>query len=124
MKISLKTRTSLILLTVLGLTLVTDANAGRTDVGTEKQIQTCVEEIAKHADYDGALKVMHWVSQLDQRNPVELEIRVETSVYVSDAKDKARKYTVVCLTGTLGALVRFRIDAGERLFHRDSNPNT
>ncbi len=112
----IKTLTSVTALVLLGFAVVPDANAGTVPAtrGTSEPIQACVAEIRKHADYSDASRVVHTVSALDQRNLVEMEITVETSIYLKSDDGVARAYTVSCLTGTLGDLVKFRIDEQEQ----------
>ena len=103
------------MLALLGLTMTCDANAdsNREQRRTIKQVRSCVAEIAKHANYDDASRAFHLVERLKQKNLVELEIRIETSVYVSDGEPATRKYKTSCLVAGLGILVDFRIDAIE-----------
>lgn len=107
-----KAISSVTLLFLLGLSVCPDATASSVPAkrGTSEQIQTCVAEIAKHANYDNASRVVHWVAALDQRSLVEMEIRVETSVYLNSGDGVAREYTASCVTGTMGNLVKFHID--------------
>ena len=104
---------SLTSVVLLGLTLASDANA-ETPWGqqrTDEQIQTCVAEIGKHANYSNASRVIHRVTELDQRNLIELVIRVETSVYGLDDAAVVTEYSASCTTETMGDLVNFRINA-------------
>ena len=107
---------SLTTLVVLGLTLTCTAQAEVTwgKQRTDEQIQTCVAEISKHASYTDATRVIHRVTELDQRNLIELEIRVETSVYGLDDSAAISEYSVSCITGYMGDLVKFRINDLER----------
>ena len=108
----IKTISAIAMLACLGFALTPDANAGSVSIkrGTSKPIQTCVAEIGKHADYVNASRVVHRISELDQRNLIEMEITVETSVYLKDGDGVAREYTASCVTGTMGELVKFHID--------------
>ena len=76
----------------------------------DRQIQACVDEIREHADYAAASRIVHSVSRLNQRNAVELEIKVETAVFATDAEAAVREYRVSCVTASLGDVVRFRIN--------------
>lgn len=108
----IKTISSVTALVLLGLTVVPVANAGTVPAtrGTAEPIQACVAEIRKHADYDNAFRVVHTVAALDQKNLIEMEIRIETSVYLNSDDGVARKYTASCVTGIMGDLVEFDID--------------
>ena len=107
-----KTTLSLSMLALLGLTMTCDAYAdtNRDQRRTIKQIRSCVAEIAKHANYDDASRAIHWVGRVNQKNLVELEIRIETTVYAVDGEPATRKYKTSCLVAGLGNLVDFRID--------------
>ena len=100
------------MLALLGLTMTCDAYAdsNRDQRRTMKHVRSCVAEIAKHANYGDASRAFHLVERLKQKNLVELEIRIETSVYVADGEPATRKYETSCLVAGLGKLVDFRID--------------
>lgn len=108
----IKTISAITMLAILGLAVAPSADAGSVSAqrGTSLPIQACIAEISKNADYGNASRVVHWVASLDQKNLVELEIRIETSVYLND-DDVARAYTASCVTGALGDVVEFEIDA-------------
>ena len=110
-----KTTLSLSTLALLSLTTTCDAYAGtnRSERRTIEQVGSCVSEIAKHADYDNASRAVHWVDKLTQKNLVELEIRIETTVYAESGELAARKYKTTCLIAGKHNLVDFRIDAIE-----------
>lgn len=108
-----KSTLSLSMLALLGLTMTCDAYAdsNRDQRRTIKQVRSCVDEIGKHANYDDASRALHLVEALKQKNLVELEIHIETSVYAADGEPVIRKYKTSCLVAGLGNLVDFRIDA-------------
>ena len=110
-----KSTLSLSMLALLGLTITCDAYAdsNRDQRRMIKQVRSCVAEIAKHANYGDASRAFHLVERLKQKNLVELEIRIETSVYVADGEPATRKYETSCLVAGLGNLIDFRIDAIE-----------
>ena len=110
-----KSTLSLSMLALLGLTMTCDAYAdtNRDQRRTMKQVRSCVAEIAKHANYDDASRALHLVERLKQKNLIELEIRIETSVYAAADEPAARKYKTSCLVAGLGNLVDFRIDEME-----------
>ena len=113
-----KSISSLTILVLLGLSVLSDARAdsARSMRITNEHIQACVSEIGRHADYDNAARVVHRVVGLDQRNFEEMEIKVETLVFLKSESDLAREYRVSCTTGTMGDLVRFRFAS----FNKDS----
>ena len=102
---------SLTTLAALGLAITCDASAGpdRGAYRTKEQIRSCVAEIGKHANYGDASRVVHWVAKLEQRNLVEMEIKIDTTVYVDGKEKIAREYSASCVTGTMGDLVEFKI---------------
>ncbi len=108
-----KSAFSLTTVFLLGLTLACDASAEGAwgQQRTDEQIQTCVAEIGKHANYSNASRVIHRVTELDQKNLIELEIRVETFVYGRDDTAAVTAYSASCTTETMGDLVNFRISA-------------
>ena len=112
-----RTTLSLSTLALLGLTMTGDAYAdadSRNERQTMKQVRSCVSEIAKYANYDGASRALHLVERLKQKNLIELEIRIETSVYAAaDDQPATRTYKTSCLVAGLGKLVDFRIDEME-----------
>jgi len=106
-----KTISALTILVLLGLSLVSDANAdsARSMRITNEHIQACVSEIGRYADYNNAARVVHQVVGLEQRNLEEMEIKVETLVFLKSEGELAREYRVSCITGATHDLVRFRI---------------
>jgi len=108
----IKSATSLVVLALLGLSMTCDARAGssRDQARTDRYVQPCVSEIGRHADYEGATRITHVVDRLLQRNPVELEIRVETRVASDDPDGEIRRYRASCVVAGVGKLVRFNID--------------
>jgi len=108
---------SLSTLTLLGLTVTCAANAGadREERRTIEQVRSCVSEIAKHADYADSSRAIHWVERLNQMNLVELEIRIETTVYSSDDQEVHRKYRSSCVIAGRNDLLKFRIQPIELL---------
>ena len=110
----LRLLTSLTSLMVLSFSAISDAHAGASQLrnSTNKQIQSCVAEIGKHADFDDATRVVHWVIALEQKNLMELTIKIESAVYGQVGEEIIRGYTASCVTGTMGDLVKFRFSEG------------
>ena len=108
-----KALTSLLTLALFGFALLCDTSfaSERALRAATPDIRTCVAEINRHADYTDALRVMHWVVGLEQRNIAELEIRIRTSVYVNKDTTVTKEYDTSCVTGALGNLVRFHFDS-------------
>jgi hypothetical protein len=76
---------------------------------TNRQIDSCVAEIGKRADYAEAHRVVHLVDRLDQKNLVELEVGITTNVYVGDDEAAARVYRTRCTTDTLADVIKLRV---------------
>ena len=108
---SLKSLLSLSLVLLLGTTLSCDAKAAqsREQARIRQQLEACLAEIGRHADYNDATKVVHWVASFRQKNLVELRIVVDTTVVLT-ASDLTRAYRASCVTDTMGEIVDFQID--------------
>ena len=102
---------SLAMLVSLGLTLTCDAHAesDRAAKRTDSHIKACVAEISKEANYADATRVVHVVDRLNQKNLVELDIGVTTSVYADDEKVAVRTYRTACTTGHFANVVKLRV---------------
>ena len=113
MKLRTRTLTSLTTLAVFGLTVASGAAAAssRYEHRADEQIQACVVEVGKYADYRDASRVLHRVATLNQKNLIELEIRIETSIFSATDDMLVREYAVSCVTDTMGDVVKFRINA-------------
>jgi len=107
-----KAFTSLTTLALLGLTMTCDAQAdsGREQARTYRYVQPCIAEIGKHVDYADSTRVVHWVESLNQRNLAELEVLISTAVFGEGTDGTAREYQSLCITSSLGDVVKFRID--------------
>jgi hypothetical protein len=107
----LKSFSSLLLAMLLGPVLSCDAGAtpSRDQLRSARQIEACLAEIGRHADYSNADKVVHWVASLEQKNLVELRVVVDTTVVLA-ATDRTRVYRASCVTDTMGGIADFRID--------------
>lgn len=108
-----KALTSLTVLACLSLAATCSAAATESSGAsrTKLQIDACVAEISRRADYSGASRVVHFIEKLAQKNLAELEITAVTSVYTGDRGRPVREYTAVCITGTDGEIVSFRLGA-------------
>ena len=106
---------SLTTIALFGLAATCDANADTSQVNsrTDKQIEVCIAEIGKHANYANTSKVVHWVADLDQKTLKELQMRVSTTVYPANDSSESLEYETTCVTDVSGKLVRFRIDPVE-----------
>ena len=102
---------SLAMLVSLGLTLTCDAHAesDRAIKRTNSHIKACVAEISKEASYADATRVVHVVDHLNQKNLVELDIGVTTSVYADDEDVAVRIYRSDCTTGHFADVVKLRV---------------
>ena len=105
-----KTMTTLSALLLLGLSATSNADAGtaRDQYRTQSEVQSCVAEIAKHVDYADAARVVHQVKEIRQKNLVEVEMTIETSIYPADANGEAREFLSSCVVAQLGKVVKLR----------------
>ena len=102
---------SFAMLVSLGLTLTCDAHAesDRAVKRTNSHIKACVAEISREANYADATRVVHVVDRLDQKNLVELDIGVTTSVYSDDRDVAVRTYRTACTTSHFADVVKLRV---------------
>jgi hypothetical protein len=123
MSMSWKSLLSLSLVLLLGLTLSCDASAtqSRDKSRTKGQIEACLNEIGRHADYTDAARVVHWIASLEQKNLVELRIVIDTTVVLT-ATARTRDYRASCVTDSMGGVVDFRIDT-TRADSQDDRPD-
>ena len=106
-----KLHTTLIALLATGFVAsAANASTSRDAARVDSYIQPCILEIAKQADYGEARKVVHRVARLDQRNLVEMEIKVITSVHTGPDEGVAREYRTTCRVAGLGDLVKFNMN--------------
>lgn len=75
-------------------------------------VQMCIAEVAKRADYTGASRVVHLVHR-SQKNLAERAFRIETTVYKGKDHDVARAYQSNCVTFGAIRMVDFRIRDAE-----------
>ena len=96
---------------VLSLIPVMDASAdsSRGQKLAAIKVQACLEEAAQHFDYSDAIRVVHWVESINQRNLIEAELQIRTDVYSKADNDVAREYETTCVTDTLGKVIRIRV---------------
>jgi hypothetical protein len=108
----IKSATTVGVAVMLGLSLTCDANAAveRGNKAITDPIEACIAEIGERVDYDGAKRVVHRVASIEQKNLIELSIRVETLVLLDDESGSSREYLASCITGDLGKIVKFRLD--------------
>jgi hypothetical protein len=107
-----KSATTIGVALLLGLSLACDASAAveRDNKAITDPVEACIAEIGERVDYDGASRVVHQVVAIDQKNLIELSIRIETSVLFDDESGTSRGYLASCVTGVLGKIVKFRLD--------------
>lgn len=110
---------------ILCLALACSATAGtlRDKLRSNKNIETCIAEVNKNADYGRANRVVHWVKDAQQLNLASVRIRIETDVYSQESELAKARYVSTCVTGRTGNLVKFRIKPAETL-EAESNEET
>jgi hypothetical protein len=111
-----KTFASMAAVALLGssLTAGADENQGRDELRTQSEAESCVAEIAKLADYDGATRVVHRVTELKQKNLVEVELKIDTSIYQDEVSGVTRGYETSCVIAQLGKVVEVRVESVEK----------
>lgn len=72
-------------------------------------IEACIAAIRRHVDYSQAARVRHWVTSVRQKNLIETETEIETSMTASGEDTASHRYRVRCVTGVLIDVVEFRI---------------
>ncbi len=72
-------------------------------------IKTCIAEVADHANYEGAIRVLHIVVS-EKRTRLRYMFPIDTFVYTESDDTAARKYASHCVARGGDRLVKFRID--------------
>lgn len=96
-------------LMALAVPTVSESATGRDARNKGKEIQICVAEIRKRADYGDATRVVHTVAA-EQKNIAEQQFRINTLVYSGSKETAVREYYSLCVTRGPIELVSFRID--------------
>ncbi len=73
------------------------------------EMDTCIAEIAGHANYDEAIRVRHTVF-VTKRLRRGYEFSIDTSVFVKDDQDAIREYASYCFAQGKNTLIKFNID--------------
>lgn len=79
------------------------------NIKMDREIEMCVAEVGKRANYDDARRVLHRVMSVNQKNLAEQEIRIDTLVYATDSQVTSRQYASTCVTRGPLKVVKFRI---------------
>lgn len=85
------------------------ANAAPNKVVYEKEVQSCISEVGRHADYDEATRVRHTVVLLEETR-LRYKFSIGTSVYTDSDEIATRKYTAYCVVLGDGTPVKFSIE--------------
>jgi trehalose-6-phosphate synthase len=78
----------------------------------ETEIQACVAEVGKHADYSGAKRVVHMIMDAKQKNLAQQQFTIDTAVFTAGTDNDslpAREYRSTCVTQGALKLVDFEI---------------
>lgn len=102
---------------ILCLAFAFNATAGTTrdKLRSQKNIETCIVEVNKNANYGEATRVVHWVVDTQQLSLATVRIRIETDVYSRETELATARYVSTCVTGSFGDVERFRIQPAEPL---------
>jgi len=73
------------------------------------EIHNCVAEIAVHANYDDARRVLHTVIT-KKRSRLGYTFLIDTSVFADDDQEAIRKYASYCVARGENTVLKFKID--------------
>ncbi len=107
------TKQQQILTAAAAITLLTIGGpAAATDNGNlayDSELKSCIAEVANHANYDDAIRVLHIVVS-DKRTRRRYVFTIDTFVYTESDDTAARKYASHCVARGGDTLVKFKID--------------
>ncbi len=102
----------LILAAAAAITLVTFAGAAGAADKKEayaEEVQSCVAEVGRNANYDDATRVRHTV-RIVRETRLRYVFTISTSVFTDSDITAAREYTAYCVARGAGAPLKFRIE--------------
>lgn len=104
-------RLAVLVLALLSLAVpaVSESSTDRHAGSKGKEIQICVAEIRKRANYGEATRVVHTVAE-ERKNIAEQQFRINTLIYSGSKETAVREYYSLCVTRGPIELVSFRID--------------
>ena len=73
------------------------------------EVNNCVAEIAVHANYDDASRVLHNVTT-ENRSRLGYTFSIDSSVFGDDDQEAIRKYATYCVARGENTVVKFTID--------------
>ena len=73
------------------------------------EVNNCVAEIAVHANYDDASRVLHTVTT-ENRSRLGYRFSIDTSVFGDDDQEAIRKYATYCVARGENTVVKVAID--------------
>ncbi len=85
------------------------ATAAGTSSDYVDEVESCVAEIGRHANYDGATRVRHTVLVVRESHR-RYQFRIGTSVFTDSNDIAERQYTAYCVARSNGTPLRFRIE--------------
>ncbi len=99
------------LTTFVFLGWATESLARNTPMASDaaRAVEVCIDEIAKHANYAGAKKVRHFATEKRLRRVGGNRVSISTTVFLK-TRMSDRIYETVCVTGTFGRIVDFRLE--------------
>lgn len=103
-------RKTAISLTLVGLFAANVAFAipGFTTEAPQSSVDTCVAEVANHADFTDAANVVYNVKTEDRRVS-GYKLRIQTLVYGADGDTVIREYAAACAINDQSQIKRFQI---------------
>jgi hypothetical protein len=74
----------------------------------DAEVNSCVEAVGQHANYDDATRVMHAVTDVKERT-VGYKLTIETSLYNEGSESAIREYATSCVVNGNNAPLQFSI---------------
>ena len=99
--------------TTVGMSTVSDAAAGNRTRSMDHEIQMCVAEVGRRADYGNATRVVHKIMEAEQKNIAEQQFTIDTIVFTDSSDVVAREYRSRCVTRGALKLVNFEINQAD-----------
>ncbi len=89
------------------LSTAAEIGEGR-DTITSRPIEACLAEVRTQADFSGASRVLHHVSEEIDRRAGGSRVRVRTTLFAQDNR-AIKRFNAICTTGALSRIVGFEI---------------
>ena len=101
-----KILTALTVLTLVPFAGLASAASQKSPYASE--VESCVAEVSRHANYDQATRVRHTVVIVKETR-MRFVFTIDTSVFTDSTETAAREYTTFCVARGDGTPLKFRI---------------